>query len=99
MRRSEASMLAASKADLLVFGKGEATIVALARRLAAGEPATALRDLRGVAYLLGAKETLPAWPGRTLRLPSLEEVSRDRTAFARMPSSSDGNLSVRPGHA
>ncbi len=78
------SMLAASKADLLAFGKGEATIVAVARRLAAGEPVTALRDLRGVAYLLGAKETLPAWPGETLALPSLEDVTRDPMDFARM---------------
>jgi len=78
------SMLAASKADLLVFGKGEATIVAIARRLAAGEPVAALRDLRGVAYLLGAREALPEWPGRTLVLPSLEDVTADRLAFARM---------------
>ena len=78
------SMLATSKADLLAFGKGEATIVAVARRLAAGEPVTALRDMRGVAYLLGAREPLPAWPGETLALPSLEEVTRDLHAFARM---------------
>ena len=78
------SMLAASKADLLAFGKGEATIVALARRLADGQPVTALRDLRGVAYLLGAREALPAWPGETLALPSLEDVTRDPIAFARM---------------
>ena len=78
------SMLAASKADLLAFGKGEATIVAIARRLAAGQPVTALRELRGVAYLLGARETLPVWPGETLVLPSLEDVTRDPTAFARM---------------
>jgi len=82
--RVRPSMLAVSKADLLAFGKGEATIVSIARRLAAGEPATALRDLRGVAYLLGAKETVPEWPGRTAVLPSLEEVTRDRVAFARM---------------
>jgi len=78
------SMLAASKADLLAFGKGEATIVAIARRLAAGQPVTALRDLRGVAYLLGAREALPVWPGETLALPSLEDVTRDPMAFARM---------------
>jgi uncharacterized radical SAM protein YgiQ len=78
------SMLAASKADLLAFGKGEATIVAIARRLAAGQPVTALRDLRGVAYLLGAREALPSWPGATLALPSLEDVTRDPIAFARM---------------
>jgi uncharacterized radical SAM protein YgiQ len=78
------SMLAASKADLLAFGKGEGTIVAIARRLAAGQPVTALRDLRGVAYLLGAREALPVWPGETLALPSLEDVTRDPMAFARM---------------
>jgi len=78
------SMLATSKADLLAFGKGEATIVAIARRLAAGEPVAALRDLRGVAYLLGAREALPTWPGETLALPSLEDVARDPMAFARM---------------
>ena len=78
------SMLATSKADLLAFGKGEATIVAIARRLASGEPVAALRDLRGVGYLLGAREALPAWPGETLALPSLEDAARDPMAFARM---------------
>ncbi|HZN52465.1 MAG TPA: YgiQ family radical SAM protein [Methylomirabilota bacterium] len=78
------SMLATSKADLLAFGKGEATIVAIAHRLAAGEPVSALRDLRGVAYLLGARETSPAWTGETLALPALEDVTRDPMAFARM---------------
>jgi len=77
-------MLATSKADLLAFGKGEATIVAIARRLAAGSPVTALRDLRGVAYLLGSREPLPAWPGETLALPSLADVTRDPITFARM---------------
>src|SRR5262249_58115607 len=78
------SMLATSKADLLAFGKGEATIVAIARRLAGGEPVGTLRDLRGVAYLLGAREALPAWPGETLALPSLEDAAREPIAFARM---------------
>jgi uncharacterized radical SAM protein YgiQ len=78
------SMLVTSKADLLAFGKGEDTIVTIARRLAAGEPPSALRDLRGVAYLLGAREALPPWPGPTLTLPSFDEVARDRMAFARM---------------
>jgi uncharacterized radical SAM protein YgiQ len=82
--RVRPSMLATSKADLLAFGKGEATIVSIARRLAAGQPVTALRDLRGAAYLLGARETLPTWAGETLALPSLEDVTRDPMAFARM---------------
>jgi uncharacterized radical SAM protein YgiQ len=56
------SILLDSKADLLVYGMGEKTIVEIARRLAAGETVKDLRDLRGVAYVLGAKESeaLPA---------------------------------------
>src|SRR5262249_4594436 len=56
------SILLDSKADLLVYGMGEETIVEIARRLASGETVKDLRDLRGVAYVLGAKESesLPA---------------------------------------
>ena len=78
------SMLVSSKADLLAFGKGEATIAAIATRLAKGESVASLRDLRGVAYLLGAKEELPPWTGDTLALPSYEDVLADKLAFARM---------------
>jgi uncharacterized radical SAM protein YgiQ len=84
------SMLVSSKADLLAYGMGEATIVAIARRLAAGEPVAALRDLRGVAYLLGRTEALPSHPftdaagdGRTIELPSFDEVGADLRAFSR----------------
>jgi uncharacterized radical SAM protein YgiQ len=47
------------KADLIVFGMGERTIVEIARRLNEGETVRQLRDLRGVAYRLGAKEASP----------------------------------------
>src|SRR5437762_6466110 len=84
------SMLVSSKADLLVYGMGERPIEAIARRLAAGEPVEGLRDLRGVAYLLGRTETLPGHPftdaagdGQTVEMPSFEEVSKDPVAFAR----------------
>jgi uncharacterized radical SAM protein YgiQ len=53
------SVLLDCKADLLVFGMGEDAIVEVARRLAAGETVRDLRDMRGVAYALGASETLP----------------------------------------
>jgi uncharacterized radical SAM protein YgiQ len=56
------SILLDSKADLVVYGMGEHAIVEIARRLAAGESVRDLRDLRGVAYALGASETPP--PGR-----------------------------------
>ena len=53
------SILLDSKADLLVYGMGEETIVEIARRLAAGQTVRDLRDMRGVAYVLGASETPP----------------------------------------
>src|SRR5881398_3764305 len=49
------SILLDAKADLLVYGMGEETIVSIAKRLAAGQTAKELRDLRGVAYVLGAR--------------------------------------------
>src|SRR3954462_1225732 len=51
------SILLDCKADLLVYGMGETTIVEIARRLAAGRTVRDLRDLRGVGYVMGAKES------------------------------------------
>jgi uncharacterized radical SAM protein YgiQ len=76
------SILLDCKADLLVFGMGERPIVEIARRLAAGETVRQLRDIRGVAYRLGAKEAPPA--ADTLTLPSYEAVSTDKWAFCDM---------------
>jgi uncharacterized radical SAM protein YgiQ len=70
------------KADLLVFGMGERGIVEVARRLRDGETVRDLRNMRGAAYRLGAKESPPAED--TLVLPSYEQVSTDKWAFAEM---------------
>src|SRR5438876_7721555 len=51
------SILLDCKADLLVYGMGESAIVEIAQRLARGQSVRDLRDLRGVAYVLGAKES------------------------------------------
>src|SRR5579884_2867177 len=51
------SILLDAKADLVVYGMGEESIVTIARRLAAGQSVRDLRDLRGVAYVLGARES------------------------------------------
>jgi uncharacterized radical SAM protein YgiQ len=53
------SILLDSKADLVVYGMGEAAIVEIAQHLAAGGSVRDLRDLRGVAYVLGASESPP----------------------------------------
>jgi uncharacterized radical SAM protein YgiQ len=73
------SILLDSKADLLVFGMGEEGIVEIARRLDAGEKVTKLRDLRGIAYVVGASSTPP---DDALELPSFERVRDDKLAFA-----------------
>ncbi len=70
------------KADLVVFGMGERPIVEIARRLHAGETVRDLRDLRGVAYRLGASETPPT--EQTITLPSYDQVSTDKRAFVEM---------------
>jgi uncharacterized radical SAM protein YgiQ len=68
-----------AKADLVVFGMGEHQIVTIARRLAAGGTVKDLRDMRGVAYALGASEALPE---DAIVLPSFEEVKGDKRRFA-----------------
>jgi uncharacterized radical SAM protein YgiQ len=73
------SILLDCKADLLTYGMGENGIVEIARRLAAGDTVVNLRDMRGVAYALGASETPPA---DALVLPTYEEVRADKRAFA-----------------
>lgn len=73
------SILLDSKADLLVFGMGEEAILEIADRLSEGETVWDLRDMRGVAFALGAKEPRPE---DALLLPSYDEVSRDKVAFA-----------------
>ena len=45
------SVLADTRADLLVYGNAERAIVEIAHRLAAGEPASTITDLRGTAFL------------------------------------------------
>ena len=73
------SILLDSKADLVAFGMGENAIVEMARRLEAGETVKDLRDMRGVAYALGASESIPE---DALELPTFEQVSTDKVAFS-----------------
>jgi uncharacterized radical SAM protein YgiQ len=73
------SILLDCKADLVVYGMGEETIVEIARRLDAGATVRELRYLRGVAYACGASETPPA---DAITLPSYERVTNDKLAFA-----------------
>lgn len=73
------SILLDCKADLVAFGMGEETILEMARRLDRGETVKDLRELRGVAYALGASESPPQ---DALVLPSFHQVTTDKAAFA-----------------
>jgi uncharacterized radical SAM protein YgiQ len=61
------SIVLDSKADLVAYGMGEQTIVEIANRLAAGKTVKDCRDLRGIAYALGAKESECVTATRSLR--------------------------------
>ena len=86
------SILLDCKADLLVYGMGETNIVEIARRFRDGKTVKEMRDLRGVAYALGAKETTEflsshdselRTPNSALQLiPSFEVISQDKWQFA-----------------
>jgi len=56
------SVLPDSKADILIFGNAERALVDLTHRVAAGEPISSIRDLRGTAFMVpsGWKPT-PEW--------------------------------------
>jgi uncharacterized radical SAM protein YgiQ len=80
------SILLDAKADLLVFGMGERPLVEIVKGLAAGQSVRELRDIRGVAYRLGASEANEGQEtnAESVVLPSYEDVSTDKTAFAAM---------------
>src|SRR5450432_911058 len=87
------SILLDAKADLLVFGMGERAAWEIARRLEEGEPVSALTDVRGTAHVKNNPsewEAIAAAPsrfvkdGKVVLLPSYEDVSTDKRAFATM---------------
>jgi len=95
------SILLDSKADLVAFGMGERTILEIARGLAAGKTVKDLRDLRGVAYRLGASEPPPTGAGPccpdTVELPACETVVADKLAFCELTRIS--HLETNPHNA
>lgn len=70
--RIRKSILFDAKADLLVYGMGERTVVELAGKLKAGED---IKDIRGICYISKEKKT------DYIELPSFEKVVRDKHAF------------------
>ncbi len=73
--RIRRSVLFDARADILVYGMGEQTVVELAGRLAAGRN---VKDLRGICYISRQR------PGGGIELPAHDSVSRDKAAFQKM---------------
>ncbi len=69
------SILIDSKADLLVYGMGEYTLLEICRRLQQGQTIKEIQDAPGTAWVA---DYLP--PG-SVKLPSFEEVQNSKSAF------------------
>ena len=72
------SILFDAQADLISYGMGEKQTVEIADRLAAGEPVSALRDIRGTCYACDVRET----PLSGAECPSFEQVCESKEKYA-----------------
>lgn len=73
------SIAEASGADLISYGMGERQTRAIAARLAAGEPVSAITDLAGTCYMAD----FAGLPPRYIECAGFARVSADKTAYAR----------------
>lgn len=75
------SILADTKADLLVFGMGERAVVEIADCLAGGMPVADIKHIAGTAYMcesIGHLESLPQ-----VHMTAHEQLLQDKKAFAK----------------
>ncbi len=72
------SILVDSKADMVVYGMGERTIIEVAARMDAGEPLSGMTDVRGT--VVKVKELPRDFDGSVL--PGFEQVKSDPSVFA-----------------
>lgn len=73
------SVLADTRADLLMYGMGEHSMIEIADRLAAGEDVKTIRNVRGTCYLCDPRET----PYGAVQCPSFKEVSENKELYAK----------------
>lgn len=86
------SILLDSKADLLMYGMGEHSILEIAAKLKEGIPAKAIRGVRGTVWYTSKAEELPehvSWNERNpknaaIMLPSYAEISRNTPECKRL---------------
>lgn len=68
------SILLDSKADLLMYGMGEHSIIEIAEQLKLGLPAKQIRGVRGTVWYTNHEDELPQ---DAIRLPSYAEISKN----------------------
>ena len=73
------SLLLDAGADLLVYGMGETQNVAIARRLAAGEPVSSITDIRGTCWSVATKNYVPR---PCAECPRFELTREDKKQYA-----------------
>lgn len=73
------SILLDSKADLLMYGMGEHSMIEIAEQLKAGVPARAIRNVRGTCWFTGKKDELPDY---VEALPEYVKAYEEGTATA-----------------
>lgn len=71
------SVLVDAKADILVYGMGEAQIIEIAKRLKGGEKLRSLNDIRGTVVIRKDLEFLKEYK----TIPSFEEVREDKNKY------------------
>ena len=73
------SIAETSGADIISFGMGEHQTVEIARRLAAGEKASEIRDVAGTCYMTDFAHL----PAKYLECAGFNKVSTDKVAYAK----------------
>jgi uncharacterized radical SAM protein YgiQ len=76
------SILLDSKADILVYGMGEKTLLQIAHRLAAGEIISSINDVRGTCIRVHGKDALAKWKNIVF-LPEYNTVKEKDAPSAR----------------
>lgn len=71
------SILIDSKADLLVYGMGEKTIIQIGNLFRYGKSISTMHDIRGTVYVTKDVSSLKNY----VNVPSFEEVSSDKKAY------------------
>jgi len=89
------SLLLDAKADILVYGMAELTIIEIARRMDAGTDIKEITDLPGTVV----RTDPDSLPEGTLRLPDHDTLKQDRRAFATSFQIQTQNADPFSGHA